>query len=165
MARQTRTLSLPWIPVGLSSLVLLALVVVLSAPGAVRKKATATTVVNHTVTSIVTKYQVETKTVFRTPGGTAHVTTTTNRSWPTVGPTPDAPLPGEINPDWNLDSPPVSAGFNYTVQMNPMGHFTLWCNEFHYDVTSPFFVPVEATDCRLDITGVTGTSWTLRVIS
>ena len=164
MARQTRTLSLPWIPVGLSSLVLLALVVVLSAPSAVPKK-TIASVVNHTVTSIVTQYHVETKTVFRTTGGTAHVTTTTNRSWPPVGPTPDTPLHGEIKPDWGLDGPPVSAGFNYTVQMNPVGNFTLWCNEFHYDVTSPFFVPVAATDCRLDITGVTGTSWTLRVIS
>lgn len=165
MARQTRTLSLPWIPVGLSSLVLLALVVVLSAPNVVTTSTTRTSIVNHTVTSIVTKYHVETKTVIRTTGGTARTTTTINRSWPTVGPTPDTPLKGEINPDWNLDSPPVSAGFNYTVQMNPMGNFTLWCNEFHYDVTSPFFVPVAATDCRLDITGVTGTSWTLRVIS
>lgn len=162
MAHRARSLTLPWIPVGLSSLVLLALVVVLSSPKGVTSIITKTSVVNHTVTTVVTKLQIETKTVIRTTGSTSH-TTTTQRSWPVVGPTPDHPLTDTIKDVWGTDAPPVDAGHAYVIQMEPIGHYTLWCSEFHYDVNSQFAVPLDGTNCRVEITGATGTTWTLRV--
>jgi len=159
------TLTPPWIPVGLSTLVLLGLVVVLNqrvpTPPSPRQ-ANSSPSSNVTVTSIqfITKIQWQQR-----PLSTTTIPSGVNGNWSNTSASPDVAMvaSGAVGLDlWNQDLVPVLTGATYLVSMEPMGHLSLECDTGTVDVSHRFSVPLNANSCMLQITGVAGTAWSVR---
>ncbi len=159
------TLTPPWIPVALSTLVLLGLVVVLNQRAPIPlfpSQSNSTHRPSVTVTSIhfITKIQWQQRT---------SPTTTTrsggNGNWSDTGASRDVALvaSGAVGQDlWNQDLVPVISGAAYVVSMNPLGSLRLECASGSSEVSLQFSVPLNANSCVLQITGAAGTPWSVR---
>lgn len=159
------TLTPPWIPVGLSTLVLLGLVVVLNqrvpAPPSSRQ-----TNDSHSPSATVTSIRLITKIQWQQrPLPTTTSPSGANGNWTDTSASPDVALvaSGAVGQDlWNQDLVPVLSGTTYVVTMNPLGHLSLDCVSGSMDVDPQFSVPPSANSCVLQITGVAGTPWSVR---
>jgi hypothetical protein len=159
------TLTPPWIPVGLSTLVLLGLVVVLNqrvpAPPSSRQTHSSPSA-SVTVTSIqfITKIHWQQRPLSKTtiPSGV-------NGNWSNTSASPDVAMvaSGAVGQDlWNQDLVPVLTGATYLVSMEPLGRLSLECDTGTFDVGHQFSVPLNATSCILQIAGTAGTPWSVR---
>ena len=161
------TLTPPWMPVGLSTLVLLGLVVVLNQrvpTPLLSRQPSDMQPSSVTVTSIrfITKIQWQQRPLSVT---TTSSSTGSAGKWPNTSASPDAALlaSGTVNQDlWNQDLLPVLSGATYLVSMKPLGHLSLECNNGAVDVGPQFSVPLDTGPCVLQITGVGGTPCSVR---
>ena len=159
------TLTPPWIPVGLSTLVLLGLVVVLNqrVPAPSFSRPTNDSQPSSvTVTSIqfITKIQWQQR-----PLPTTTTPSGANGNWSDTSASPDVAMvaSGAVGQDlWNQDLVPVLTGATYLVSMKPLGHLSLECDTGTVDVSPQFTVPLNADLCFLQITGDAGTPWSVR---
>lgn len=161
------TLTPPWMPVGLSTLVLLGLVVVLNQrvpTPLLSRQASHAQPSSVTVTSIyfVTKIEWQRRplpvTATSTPASSAG-------KWPNISASPDTGLIaiGTVSQDlWNQDLVPVLSGATYVVGMNPLGPLRLECTSGSTEVGLQFSVPLTTNSCVLQITGAAGTPWSVR---
>jgi hypothetical protein len=161
------TLTPPWMPVGLSTLVLLGLVVVLNqrAPTPLlSRQASGVQPSSVTVTSIhlITKIEWQQR---PSPVTTTSTPTSSAGKWPNISASPDTGLvaSGTVSQEiWNQDLVPVINGAAYVVSMNPLGSLRLECASGSSEVSLQFSVPLNANSCVLQITGAAGTPWSVR---
>ena len=161
------TLTPPWMPVGLSTLVLLGLVVVLNqraptpllsrqASGVQPSSVTVTSI--HFITKIEWRQRPFSVTTTSTPASSAG-------KWPNISASLDTGLvaSGTVSQEiWNQDLIPVLSGATYMVSMNPSGPLRLECTGGSTEVGLQFSVPLNANSCVLQITGAAGTPWSVR---
>jgi hypothetical protein len=159
------TLTPPWIPVSLSTLVLLGLVVVLNqrAPAPLFSRPNN----DPQVTSVtVTSIQLITKIEWQhRPLPTTTTPSGANGNWSDTLAGLDTALvvSGAVGQDlWNQDLVPVVSGATYRVTMDPLGQLSLECPSGSSDVGIQFSVPPGAHSCVLQITGLAGTPWSVR---
>ena len=154
----------PWIPVGLSTLVLLGLVVVLNqrvptaqltSPLANTQPSEVTVTSIHFITKIQWQQRLRSVTSTSSPNGE-------NGNWSSTSAQPEtaAVASGVVGQDlWNQDLVPVFAGASYTLSMTPAGRLRLECERSSTEVNVQFSVPLDAISCVLQITGAPGTPW------
>ena len=155
----------PWIPVGLSTLVLLGLVVVLNqrAPTPLTSPLVNTQPSEVTITSIhyINRIHWQRHLV---PVTSTSSPNCDNGSWSSTSAQPEtaAVASGAVGQDlWNQDLVPVIAGASYSVNMTPAGRLSLECERGSTEVNVQFSVPLDANSCVLQITGAPGAPWSV----
>lgn len=169
---QTRTsMTPPWIPVGLSTLVLLGLVVVLSLNPSPPQRTSAITTTSMASSTSVPASQLVTKILWRTPttvaqrpseqsNGSGNYTDT----FPTV--TLGNPASGTVlEAPYDLTGIAVLSRQHIRVTMTPHGMLNLRCGDTGTPVDFDFIVPSTPSSCLLEITGIPGTTWTVEVMA
>ena len=171
MSQSRATTTPPWIPVGLSTLVLLGLVVVLSlTPSQRHHSGTPTTTTPNTPSSTLPPERFITKILWRTTTTVRQLPSDggSNESFAVTFPTVTSgkPASGTIGGgQFDISMVGVVAGQHVHVTMTPLGVLNLRCGDEAIPVATDFVVPNATLLCPLELSGIPGTAWKVEVMS